>query len=172
MEFESKLIPIMREGVDVIKVIFFKKLKIHLSEKHPSQKPAYIGMLAGAVINDLFGTTPTEEPFASFVSENRSVIDEEMRNIPVEFGEMLIPLTDALRVQFLCDHQEGFDTASVLSHARDSHILLVDREVPLPATFMNLVRKLGAAFQVLAPQHIETRQEKSNGSDQASQLDA
>ena len=31
--FESKLIPIMREGVEVIKMVFFKKLSDQLAEE-------------------------------------------------------------------------------------------------------------------------------------------
>jgi hypothetical protein len=151
MEFEHKLIPILREGVDVIKAIFFKKLRIHLSAKHPGQEPSHISMLAGAVLNDLFGAPAAEERFAVFAVENRSLIEEELGSLAVEFAEMRIALTDALRVQFLCDHQEGVDSTHVLSHARDLGVLLVDREAPLPASFMNLVRKLGAAFHVLAP---------------------
>ncbi|MCE5242946.1 MAG: hypothetical protein LLF99_07080, partial [Desulfobacteraceae bacterium] len=66
------------------------------------------------------------------------------------FPEMRIPLTDALRIQAVCDFQEGMDTSSVLERAKQSGILIVDRELPLPAPFMNLVRKLGSAFGLLA----------------------
>lgn len=151
MQLESKLVPIMREGIDIIKMIFFKKLKVYIALKHPDRDPSYIGKLAGAVINDLFGTPNSEFTVARFAKENRSYIDEMLGKIPVEFQEMRIPLTDALRVQFLCDHQDGIDSSSILSRARDLGILILDREVPLPAQFMNLVRKLGVAFDILAP---------------------
>ena len=152
MELEGQLIPILRDGVEVVKMIFFKKLKAHLARKYPD--PAYSRRLAGAIVNDLFGTPNPEEPFASFVVENRPRIDEEMAGIASNFAEMRIPLTDALRIQFLCDHQEGIDSTSALVRARELHILLVDREVPLPAQFMNLVRRLGEAFGFLAhPPH-------------------
>ncbi|MFZ5994049.1 MAG: hypothetical protein ACOYU4_03540 [Thermodesulfobacteriota bacterium] len=152
MQFESKLIPIMREGVEVIKMIFFKKLKAHLSQKYPERETSFINKLSGAIINDLFGTPNPGEPFATFVKENRACIAEEMDHIAVEFEGMRIPLTDALRVQFLCDSQEGIDSSRILTHAKELHVLLVDREVPLPRHFLDLVRKLGSAFGFLVPQ--------------------
>ncbi|MDI6790998.1 MAG: hypothetical protein QME44_09980 [Thermodesulfobacteriota bacterium] len=152
MRFESKLIPIMREGVEVIKMIFFKKLKAYLSQKYPERETSYINKLSGAIINDLFGTPNPGEPFATFVKENRACIAEEMDHIAVEFDGMRIPLTDALRVQFLCDNQEGIDNSRILARAQELHILLVDREVPLPRHFLDLVRKLGNTFGFLVPQ--------------------
>lgn len=149
MAFESKLVPILREGVMVIKMIFFKKLKGYLSRKYPGGETAYINKLCGAIINDLFGTPNTEESFATFVKENRARIEEEMRHIAGEFEEMRIPLTDALRIQFLCDRQEGIDSSAILFRAKELQILLVDREVPLPARFLDLVRKLGGACNFL-----------------------
>ncbi|MEW6327053.1 MAG: hypothetical protein AB1487_05595 [Thermodesulfobacteriota bacterium] len=152
MRFESKLVPIMREGVEVIKMIFFKKLKAHLSQKYPWREAAYINKLAGAIINNLFGTPNPEEPFATFAEENKACIAEEMDHLATEFEGMRIPLTDALRVQFLCDNQEGIDSSRILARAQELHILLVDREAPLPRHFLDLVRKLGAAFGFLVPQ--------------------
>lgn len=60
-------------------------------------------------------------------------------------------MTDALRVQFLCDTLEGIDSDPVLKRARDLGILIVNREVPLPRTFMDLVRRLGVAHNLLQP---------------------
>ncbi|MGV8074715.1 MAG: hypothetical protein AB2L11_09210 [Syntrophobacteraceae bacterium] len=151
MQLESKLIPIMREGIDIIKMIFFKKLKVYIAREHPERDPVHIGKLAGAVINDLFGTSNAGISVALFAEENKFYVDEIMGKISVEFQEMRIPLTDALRVQFLCDHQDGIDSSSILARARDLGILIMDREVPLPAHFMSLVRKLGVAFDILAP---------------------
>jgi hypothetical protein len=63
---------------------------------------------------------------------------------------MRIPLTDALRVQFLCDYQEGIDSSEILQRAKQFNLLILDREVPLPASFLNLARRLGGAFDLLA----------------------
>jgi hypothetical protein len=154
MEFESKLIPVMREGVAIIKVIFYKKLKNYLEQEYPDQDKIYINKLSGAIINELFGTPNTEEHFASFAEQNKRHIDHELMNIYNEFEDMLIPLTDALRVQFLCDHQEGVESSSILSRAQELNILLVDREVPLPANFMKLARELGYAFNILESREV------------------
>ncbi len=142
----------MREGVDVIKMIFFKKLKTRLSRKYPDGEISYINKLSGAIVNDLFGTPNSEEPFATFAEENKAHIEAEMKNIATEYEEMGIPLTDALRVKFLCDSQEGIDSSSILFRAEELRVLLVDREVPLPAYFTDMVRKLGGAFGLLVQQ--------------------
>jgi hypothetical protein len=149
MQLESRLIPILREGVDVVKMIFFKKLKTHLTQKYPARELEYINRLAGAILNDVFGTPNSSEPFASFWQQNQEAIKQELFTVASTFAEMRIPLTDALRVQFLCDHQEGVDSAATLAHAKTLKILLADREVPLPANFLNLARSLGAAFDFL-----------------------
>lgn len=149
MELESKLVPILREGVDVVKMILFKKLKSAMAEKHPELDPTSINRLSGAIINDLFGNPSQEEPFKSFAEQNEALIDKELNNIAAEFSEMRIPLTDALRVSFLCDHQDGIDSSAILNRANDLGILVVDREVPLPAKFLTLVRRLGDAFDLI-----------------------
>ncbi|GKT10348.1 hypothetical protein [Desulforhabdus sp. TSK] len=149
MEVESNLIPILRDGIDVIKMLFFQKLKTNLAGRYAEAEPAHINRLAGAIINELFGTVHQAGPHAEFAEKNRSSIQQEMGGIPVHFPEMLIPLTDALRVQFLCDCRENVDSTSVLSRAKEWGILLTEREVPLPAQFMSLVRKLGSSMGVL-----------------------
>ncbi|GLI33428.1 hypothetical protein [Desulforhabdus amnigena] len=149
MEVESKLIPILREGIDVIKMVFFQKLKSHLEMKYSSLEKASIGKLAGAIINELFGTIHLDGPFADFAEENKAKIEQETAQVAVHLKEMRIPLTDALRMQFLCDYREGIDSTHLLSKARDLGILIADREVPLPAQFMNLVRNLGSTVGIL-----------------------
>lgn len=151
MDFDSKLIPVLREGTDVVKMIFFKKLKDALAEKYPGRDSSAIGRLAGAIINELFGSVNKAEPFASFTRENRKLILKEMRHIASDFQEMRIPLTDALRIQFLCDSQEGIADERILNQAKTLGILIVEREIPLPNTFMNLVRRLGSEFNLLHP---------------------
>jgi len=151
MDFDSKLIPVLREGVDVVKMIFFRKLKEYLAEKYPEKDSSYICRLSGAMINELFGIVNDAEPFAGFTKENRSLILKEMKNIASEFKEMRIPLTDAIRIQFLCDSQEGIDNDMTLNQANKLGILIIGREIPLPNTFMNLVRRLGSEFNLLHP---------------------
>ena len=146
---ESRLIPIMREGVDVIKMIFFKRLQTYLGRKHADRGRQYINQLAGAIINDLFATPNAQEPFVGFVKRNRDCIAEEVNALASSFPELRVPLTDALRVQFLCDQQEGIDSTAMLTHAKDLNVLILEREVPLPKNFLDLVRTLGRGLHVL-----------------------
>jgi hypothetical protein len=62
---------------------------------------------------------------------------------------MRIPLSDSLRVQFLCDSMEGFDSSAILVQADKLGILLHDRPVPLPKNFLELVRRLGKGHNLL-----------------------
>lgn len=151
MKFESKLIPVLREGVNVVKMIFFKKLQDYLAEKYPDQEKEFTNKLAASLINDLFDTPNPEEPFASFAKANKTIVEEELKAVAANFEDMRIPLTDALRVQVLCGHQEGIDNSAVLARAKDLNILLVERDLPLPHSFMHLVRKLGSAFGLILP---------------------
>lgn len=149
MQYESQLLPILREGVDIIKMILFKNLRDMLSRKYPDRDPRYIGRLSGAVINDLFGVPNPDPSFVEFVRENKERIEDIIGGMATELGSMRIPLTDALRVQFLCDHQEGIDSSSILQRAKEANLLLLDREIPFPAKFMSLVRKLGGAYDLI-----------------------
>ena len=153
-EFESKLVPILRDGVDIMKMILFKDLKSRLSARFPDRDASDIGRLCAALLNELFGTPSDDAAFADYVRENRLLIDTELAAIPTEMESLKIPLTDTLRVQFLCDSQEGIDSAEILTRAYELKILIKDRPVPLPKTFLNLVRKLGVAHGILAPESI------------------
>lgn len=149
MQYESQLIPILREGVDIIKMILFKNLRDLLSRKYPDRDPRTIGKLSGVVINDLFGTPNPDPAFVEFERENKGLIEAIIGTLATELELMRIPLTDGLRVQFLCDHQEGIDSTPILQRAKEANLLLVEREVPLPAKFMSLVRKLGGAYDLI-----------------------
>lgn len=149
--FESKLLPILRQGVAIVKMVFFKRLKEHLSNRYPDREEAFINSLAASVVNDLFGTHPTEGPCASFLAENSDLIQKTLKVVPFELIDMMVPLTDALRVQVLCDKQEGSDSLAILMHANELKILLVPREIPLPTQFMKLVRELGRQYDLLLP---------------------
>ena len=148
---ESNLIPIMREGVEVVKMIYFAKLSASLLTRYTQQDKKYCSMLTGAVINKIFGTPNSEEPFASFEVENRDIIETEIRDFAENFAELRIPLTDALRMQFLCDQMDGHDDEQPLQLARQNGLLLEERELPLPHSFMELVRRIGKAIGVIVP---------------------
>jgi hypothetical protein len=151
MTFESKLIPILREGVEIVKMISFKKLKEALQAKYPDQEAAFIAKLAGALINMIFGVQAHGEPFTVFARNQADLISKEQAKAGEMLEELRIPLTDALRIQSLCDHQEGLDSTATLRQAQAMGILLADRDLPLPHSFIELVRRLGSAFGLLLP---------------------
>ncbi|MCG6893278.1 MAG: hypothetical protein LJE65_06700 [Desulfobacteraceae bacterium] len=149
---ENKLVPVLRDGINLVKVMLFKRLKDRCSKQYPERGQEDIQRLSGAVINELFGTANEREPFASFLEENRAAVEAEIRAIPAAFDTFRIALTDALRMQFLCDSHEGVDSSAILSRADAMGILIMDREVPLPKTFLNLIRTLAVADGILSPE--------------------
>lgn len=154
MNTESKIVPILREGIHVIKMVLYRVLKEELTERDSSMGDEWASRLAGAVVNELFGTPNREEPFLTFARDNHLQIREELGRIASDFPEMKIPLTDALRIQFLCDSREGSDDTRLLVQARDLGILQMDRDLPLPDAFMSLARRLGEEHHLTRQVHI------------------
>ncbi len=151
---DRKLIPSLREGIDVVRMIFFKQLKDYLRKKFPENGDVYAGMLAGAMMNDLFGTQNPQEKFTIFAEENSNRIRQELENVPHEFQDLCLLLTDALRMHFLCNHQEGIkgNGEEFLKKARDYGILIESRDVPLPKGFMELIYRVGKANGLIVEQ--------------------
>ena len=154
MVFESKLLPILRQGIAVVQMVLFKRLRERFGIRYPEGDPTYIRRLSGAVVNEIFGSENDQEPFASFVKENEAAITEEVKRLPLEMVDMMVPLTDALRIQVLCDAQEGIDSSTLLMLANERKILLLPREIPLPAKFIDMVRRLGHENDILLPMEI------------------
>ena len=151
-EFESKLLPILREAVDVVKMIFFAKLKEHMATRHPEMDRSMTLKLAGAVINTVFGTPSPDPALAAFCREHEATTRQVLAEVPTAMEDMLIPLSDTLRVCVLCDHQEnGVDNVIILSKAKEAGVLLTDRDLPLPHKFLEMVRRMGKAYGLLVP---------------------
>jgi hypothetical protein len=163
MPYENKLVSVLREAVTVIKAVLFKRLRVNLLRKYPRQDSVLINRLCGAVVNELFGTPNTDPAFIDFKAENHDRIRTELRAVATAVNDLLVPLTDALRVQFLCDSLEGIDSSPALVLAEDLGILLADREVPLPKTFMYLVRRVGVAHNLLNPSAFADENETAVG---------
>lgn len=147
----SRLIPVLREGVAVIQMIFFKELKSVVSTNHPDLDTTSQTMLTGAITNELFGSSNPEEKFQNFRKKHRGIIEQELLNLPTRLPHLIDPLSDALRVQTLCDNQEGIDSTHVLKQADSCNILSTDRELPLPSAFMATVRHLGKEHNLIIP---------------------
>ena len=143
-ESRSQLIPVLREGLSVIQMILFKEIRQGLAGKYLTGEPAFLSMLAGAVTNELFGSPNPEEKFVRFRQANRGIIEQELLGLKTEKPELRAPLTDALRVQALCDSQEGIgEDTGALARA--------ERDIPLPSTFMTMVRDLGKQHNLIVP---------------------
>jgi len=147
MTFETQLVPTLREGIDVIKMVLFQELKslLFLTERNTAD----VNRLTGAVVNELFNATHSKEAAQTFSQVNRDAVEKTSRMISKDLDHLRIPLTDALRIQFLCDSHEGIDSAAVLERAKKQKILIVEREVPLPGAFMSIVRSFGRAYGIL-----------------------
>ncbi|MBU0664599.1 MAG: hypothetical protein KJ990_08670 [Proteobacteria bacterium] len=151
----SRLIPVLREGICVVQMVLFKELRSLLTSKHPGRDPLSVSMLTGAITNELFGTVNSEEKFQEFRRTNRADIEQELLSLAQELPSLTAALTDALRIQTLCDSMEDKDSAKLLNHAAEIGLLIQAREVPLPSTFMTMTRSLGDAHQlIIAPAEI------------------
>ena len=151
---KREFIPSLREGVDIIRMIFFKNMKECLVKKYSAEDKAYPGMLAGAIMNELFGTQNPDKSFSAFAEVNKERIQQELELAGDRFPDLRIPLTDALRIHFLCNYQEGIDddNEQILKNARDYGILIEERDVPFPKGFMELVHRIGVSYGLLNPQ--------------------
>lgn len=150
-EKNSQLLSALREGVGIIQMVLFKKLRAKLADKKPQCDKVHLSMLAGSITNEIFGTQNPEEKFARFRSENRGDIEQELLSLREDHPILCQHVTDALRVQTLCDHQEGQDSSATLVRAKENGFLLEDREIPLPSSFMTAVRELGKQHNLIIP---------------------
>lgn len=149
--FDSKLLPILAEGVQMTKLITFKELQKLLRERHPQHDSKTINFLAGALINELFLAPDRDGPILQFRRQHNALIEEEIALLGASLQKLKPLLTDAVRIQFLIDSQQGADTPALLERARALGVLDMEREVPMPARFIDLVRRVGQALGLLAP---------------------
>jgi hypothetical protein len=162
-EKQSKLIAILREGVSIVQMIMYKEVRARLAAASPDRDQGCIAMLAGALVNEVFGTPNPEERFVVFRREHHALIEQELLGLREAHPSLLPALTDALRIQSLCDRQEDdTDSTTILSRAKSLDFLLVDRTVPMPSTFMTLVRSLGEQHGlIIAPVQITPEQDQA-----------
>ncbi len=147
---DGKLIPLLREGIECVKMIFFRDLQTMLAAKFPERDKMYRNKLAGAVINRYFGMSNPAPAFADFARQEETVIDEVLLAVAAELTALRIPLTDALRTMVICDHQGGVENSTVLARAKEYGILLAERDLPMPHIFIALVRRLSSAKGMVA----------------------
>jgi len=157
---DSRLIPILREGVAVVQMVFFKNLKPVIARKYPELDSSEQIMLTGAITNEIFGSHNKDAKFLQFHAKHRGAIEQELLAIKDELSQLIDPLADALRIQVLCDKQEEIDSSNILQLADSINLLPPDREVPMPSAFMETVRTLGALYKLIVPPvEIDTTEE-------------
>ncbi len=147
-EKKSQLIASLREGIAVVQMVLFKEMKARLTKKQPLKNHS---MLAGSITNEVFGNQNQEKKFVAFRQENLGNIELELLNLSADLPKFCENITDALRIQTLCDHQEGEDSSGTLIRAKELDILIEERETPLPSTFMTIVRLLGEEHNLIIP---------------------
>ncbi|MDU9049974.1 MAG: hypothetical protein Q3M30_14090 [Candidatus Electrothrix sp. Rat3] len=155
--FDAKIIPVMREAITTVQMILFQRLKDSISQRS-SEGSKYSGhseeekiQLAGAVVNNLYGSDALDPQVNLFARNHRELIEEELRGLSSRVAELIPHITDSLRMQTLCDNHEGIHSIPCLLLAKELGLLDEARELPLPSTFMLSVRKLGAEAGIVKP---------------------
>ena len=148
---QSRLISVLREGVTVVQMILFKEIREVVGKKYPDKETSHLSILAGTITNELFNTINPDEKFKRFREENQGTIEQELLGLSEQLPKLRGILSDALRVQLLCDSHDGNDTPDLLKRAEDIGILVMERDIPLPSIFMTRVRQLGADYNLTMP---------------------
>jgi hypothetical protein len=147
----SQLLASLREGVSIVQMVVFKEIRASLTHKKPDSDKTQLSMLAGSITNEIFGTQNPEERFVNFHKANRGEIEQQLLTLKDELPTLCAQLTNALRIQTLCDHQEGSDSSNTLLRAKEYGFLAEELEIPLPSTFMTEARELGNKHNLIIP---------------------
>ncbi len=158
---DRKLIPVMRQAVVTVQMILFKELRENTHDRYVDEVEPHHTHLAGAVINNLFGTQPMDQAVVVFAVNNRELVERELRELSSRCGHLVPILTDALRMKTICDNQEGIHSIPSLLMAKALGILEEDRPLPLPSTFMMQVRALAADHGLVEPMQAAPPPEES-----------
>ncbi len=148
---ESRLIPALREGICVVQMVLFKEVRTLLTGRYPHFQPPVIARLAGAITNEIFGSVNEEPQFQEFRQRHHADIEQALLGLGRDLPALLPPLTDALRMQVLCDQQENKESSRILIQAAAIGLLLENRELPLPSSFITLARTLGDRHGLIVP---------------------
>jgi len=152
-KLDSRVIPVMREAVETVQLVLFGQLKEKLADTYSDWDFEDFRRLVGCVVNDLFGTPAQDKDSVAFVRKHFDVVEQELRMVAENVPEMLPFLTDALRMQTLCDHEEGMNSLPTLLRARAVGVLQQERTLPMPSTFMLSVRQLASMKGLVKPLH-------------------
>lgn len=141
----------MREAIVMVQMVLFKHLHQDIVSRQAELADADQRKLAGAVVNNLFGTEPEDPAVSAFARENREEVEAQLRSLDQRFPTLCPFLTDALRMKTICDNQEGIHSIPSLLMAKALGILQEERPLPMPSTFMLSVRNLASANGLVNP---------------------
>ena len=161
MQVDNKLIPMMRDAIVTVQMILFKVLRESVHDRYVDEAEPHHTRLAGAVMNNLFGTRPVDEQVVDFAADNRQLVERELRELSVGCAQLAPMLTDALRMKTICDNQEGIHSIPSLLMAKALGVLQEDRPLPMPSTFMMQVRALAAEHGLIQPMQVAPSAEAS-----------
>ncbi len=130
----SQLIASLREGVSIVQMVVFKEIRDNLQNTKTAGEKDNVAMLSGSITNEIFGTQNPEEKFARFRKEHWGEIEQQLLKLSEDLSKLCAHITDALRIQTLCDHQQGGDSSVALVKAKEHGFLIEEREIPLPSS--------------------------------------
>jgi len=145
-EFDTKIVPVMREAIVMVQMILYQRLKEDIQTRYQDWSTEEKIWLAGAVVNNLFGTEAADREVHAFARKHRELIEQELRELKSRVLDLIPHLTDALRMQTICDNHEGIHSIPCLLMAKELGLLDEERVLPMPSTFMIAVRKIGAEY--------------------------
>ncbi len=142
-DVDTKTIPVMREAVTMVQMIFFRRLKEDIHRRYRDWSEQEKKYLAGAVVNNLYGTEAADRQVDLFARKHRQLIEDELRGLHKRVTDLIPHITDSLRMQTICDNHEGIHSIPCLLLAKELGILDEERSLPMPSAFMLSVRRLG-----------------------------
>lgn len=159
---DTRLLTALREGIGLVQMLFYKEIKERLSRENTTRDQLELALLAGAITGEVFAARNPDEKFTHFRATNWAEIEQELFFLHQHHPEMCRFITDALRIQVLCDYQENKNSAALLHTAQRYGYLDMERETPLPSSFMTSVRQLGKEHNLIIPPiQITQQQDKS-----------
>lgn len=124
----TRLLNILREGIGLVQMIFYRETKEFLVSRDKERDSAEAALLAGAITGEVFGALNPGEKFVLFRQQHWPEIEQELLSLSSNLPELCQHITDALRVQALCDHQEGNNSTALLLKAKSNGYLREERK--------------------------------------------
>ena len=125
----------MMSGVDMVRIGIFGRLAYRYASKMEREKA---GLLAAAVTNELFSSSPSNPKAEKFLESNRELIEREIYNLRDD-DEIRNAITQAIRVKALVLHEKTEntqETLALLEKLLKLGILVPGGETPSPDIFL------------------------------------